>query len=375
MEQEPQLAVSSVFEGLFARIPSLRDDARIHAAIANEVRLQAPPRGGTRHWAPVPPAELTRLPLAQAHNRDGSVLRLLYDLLCTPEHTLAVAACVRPHLLRLVSSLVEGKLAGTITAISNEALSLALLKVLLLAPHTKIPAVKFFTHHPDICHHLATAAPMETDAGADAGEGGEQGQAQQPPLQEELALYAVAALDAAPELLTTWRSADFLQLLAHQVGCPALPPLPPPLLLEALLPPCCWRPGGRCQPGAARRAGVCCGTPAPPAPARLAGAAAGCLAWQAAPKQRTCPPSCCSALQSPPPFYALQSCVVRWAAVRVVALLLGMADAATSRLSRRVLSEADELAALEAWRDQTARLQVERAGMWLCCPHGCPHCR
>jgi hypothetical protein len=179
------------------------------------------------------PLRLTRQAAPQAHNQDGSVVRLLYDLLCTPEHTLAVASCVRPHLLRLVSSLVEGKLAGTLPAISLEALSLALLKVLLLAPHTKIPAAKFFRHHPDVCHHLAAAAAaaaMDADGPGRAqqqqqqkeeGAEAEAEAAQQPPLQEELALYALAALEVAPELLATWRSAGFLQLLAHQVGAGA----------------------------------------------------------------------------------------------------------------------------------------------------------
>ncbi len=138
--------------------------------------------------------------------QDGTFVRLLYELLCTPPHTLAVASCLRPHMLRLVSSLVEGKLAGTIPAISNEALSLALLKVLLLAPHTKIPAVKFFRHHPDICHHLQAGLLSGEQHGTEASA-----------VRDELALYVLSALDAAPELLTVWRTAGFFHLLSHQV--------------------------------------------------------------------------------------------------------------------------------------------------------------
>jgi hypothetical protein len=207
--EEGHICVPLVLDQLYGRIPALKNDARLTDAIAVKVSCHCSRETATELVQARRSTQVSPSFDPQGAIQDGTFVRLLYELLCTPQHTLAVASCLRPHMLRLVSSLVEGKLAGTIPAIANESLSLALLKILLLAPHTKIPAVKFFRHHPDICHHLQAAQLGEQQHGADADVDA---------AREELALYVLAALDAAPELLTVWRTAGFFHLLNHQVS-------------------------------------------------------------------------------------------------------------------------------------------------------------
>ncbi|KAG1662050.1 hypothetical protein FOA52_005297, partial [Chlamydomonas sp. UWO 241] len=128
-------------------------------------------------------------------------LAALDALISRPSYTLPLGACFRPSLLRLTSALVEAHVKRELPGCDGPAFSVALVKLLELAPHVAKVVRRYFDHFPAPSTHITA-----TDATATATAA--------PP--DALAFATLRAMQLAPGLRTRWSPSPFDSLLSHE---------------------------------------------------------------------------------------------------------------------------------------------------------------